>query len=125
MFFPTPIGVMESLAGTGFGTLDLSGDPVVLEPCEATTEAYSGPLVSILGVSLAASQDIALADRTWRAAGDLAEGDAILHWTEGDGVMEPYILPTIETNEGEVVHIVAPDGCLLGASETGPWVLGR
>jgi len=130
MYIPTPSGVTDSGAlldgdRVVFGTLDLAGDPVALEPCAAASEPYSGELVDVLGVPLPASTEVAMADRTWRTVGSLAQGDAILCWTQGEGVMEPYVLPTPVTSRGDATRIVAPMGCLMGSSETGPWILVR
>ena len=128
MFISTPSGVLESPnpgALIAFGTADAAAETILLEPHEATVEHDRGPLVGVLGILLAAAQEVLLEDRSWRAAGSLAEGDAILHWTQGEGVMEPYVLPAPDTSQGDGLRVAAPCGALVGASATGPWILVR
>lgn len=128
MYIATPTGVIEDpIPGTlrGFGTLDTAAETLTLEPCEAAVEPYTGPLVAILGILLPAAQEILLEDRSWKAAGGLVAGDTILHWTQGNGALEPYVLPVPDTSQGESLCVTAPCGALVGASATGPWILVR
>lgn len=127
MFLPTPTGVIEAQAyeGKGFGTLDISADPVVLEPCKVTLAAYTGSLVTVLGVLIPATVEVALPDRSWKAAGALVAGDSILNWTRGDGLMESWSVSDLAASQGSTWQVTAAHGALLGASSTGPWILVR
>lgn len=127
MLVPTGKGVVElaAVAAPVFGArnMDQVAEDLLLELSPASLEPYTGEHVEILGVRIPVTSRVAMTDRTWKPAGDLAEGDSILRWIEESGALEPYTLPALAHTTGEGFRLVGERGALVGPSERGPWIL--
>jgi len=127
MFVPTSKGVVElaAVAAPVFGTrnMDQVVEDLLLELSPASLEPYTGEHVEILGVQIPVTSRVAMTDRTWKLAGDLAEGNSILRWVEETGALEPYTLPALTSTTAEGLRLVAERGALVGPALNGPWIL--
>lgn len=127
MFVPTSKGVVDlaAVAAPVFGARNMNqaDEDLLLELSPASLESYSGERVEILGVQIPVTARVAMADRTWKLAGDLTEGDIILRWVEESGALEPYTLPAITRTTGDGLCLVGERGALVGPAERGPWIL--
>lgn len=127
MFVPTSKGVVDlaAVAAPVFGArnMNLLAEDLLLELSPASLESYSGEHIEILGVQVPVTARVAMADRSWKLAGGLAEGDSILRWVEESGALEPYSLPALARTTGEGLRLVAERGALVGPASHGPWIL--
>lgn len=137
MFIPTVTGVLPLavMAGKGFGTLDAAGfdlesggKGIELQPCDFSAIAYAGDLVTIQdGITVPVTAAILAGDHSWKVASAYAAGDTVMVWSQGDGVPSAVTLSAAPaTSTGDGILVSAGDtGAIFGASETGPWILGR
>nr|WP_320132007.1 hypothetical protein [uncultured Holophaga sp.] len=135
MYVPTTTGVLPltAMEARGFGTLapagfalDDGGHGLELCPCAFTATAYTGDLVQVQEGIVVPATAVLLSDwGVWKEASALASGDALVVWTDGvPGLVTLETAPVATSGDGVLV-CAGETGVIYGASESGPWVLGR
>jgi len=134
MYIPTTTGVvpLAPMEGKGFGTLAPVGFEVErawgleLYPCPFQATPYTGDLVEMQsGIMVPASAVLLTGPGAWRTASSLAAGDTLVVWTDGvPALVTLETAPAVGSGEGFLVR-AGDTGVIYGASESGPWILGR
>lgn len=135
MKIPTIKGVLDlcAMSAIGFGTLDANGfdisdglKGIELCPQPFVSAAYAGDMVQLLeGIAVPSSAVLLSNYGVWKTAGNLIAGDSVVVWTDGvPGLVTLGTAPVVISGDGFLVR-AGDTGVIYGASESGPWVLGR